>query len=160
MFNRVLDERLSERATEVLRLGDLAWVHRSRAVFLVDDEEFKNPELARRAAALELSPSGPMWGPGMTLAAGVVLKRERQLLCDFGLSEADLKNSSCELEGARRPMRCRIENSMVDAGSDEHGPYVRVAFDLERGSFATMVLREIVNDQPGAPHAEGDVESS
>jgi len=159
MFNRLLDERLAAGSIEALQQGDLAWLHRSRAVFLVDDKEFRNPELAKRVAALELSPSGPMWGPGMTLAAGAVLERERDILQCFGLSEANLKSSPCELEGARRPMRCRIENPLVDGGFDEHGPYVRVAFDLERGSFATMVLCEIVNDQSGAIHAEGEVES-
>jgi tRNA(Glu) U13 pseudouridine synthase TruD len=32
----------------------------------------------------------------------------------------------------------------VEGGVDEHGAYVRCAFELPRGAFATVVLREIM----------------
>ena len=32
----------------------------------------------------------------------------------------------------------------VDAGVDEHGGYIRVMFDLQKGAFATVLCREIM----------------
>ncbi|MEE9212800.1 MAG: tRNA pseudouridine(13) synthase TruD, partial [Phycisphaeraceae bacterium] len=46
--------------------------------------------------------------------------------------------------GRRRPMRAFVKNPDVCGGVDEHGPYVRLAFELPRGAFATTVLREIM----------------
>jgi tRNA pseudouridine13 synthase len=54
-----------------------------------------------------------------------------------------------KLEGARRPLRVPLIDPDVEGGADEHGPYVRVAFELPRGSFATVVLREIM--KPAEP---------
>ena len=71
VFNAVLDDRLAAGALATLEEGDLAWKHDNGAVFAVtagDDPA----QLAARLAALEISPSGPMWGSGMTRAAGAV----------------------------------------------------------------------------------------
>ena len=37
-----------------------------------------------------------------------------------------------------------MDTGPARGGVDEHGPYVRLAFELPRGSFATVVLREIM----------------
>ncbi len=33
------------------------------------------------------------------------------------------------------------------AGGDEHGPYITVAFTLPPGSFATVLLRELMKNE-------------
>ena len=57
--------------------------------------------------------------------------------------------------GARRPLRVRVSNPEIDAGFDEHGPFVRTAFDLPKGAYATVLLREIVGDASAAAADEG-----
>ena len=47
-------------------------------------------------------------------------------------------------DGGRRPLRVPVRNISVDSGADVHGPYVQVAFDLHRGAYATVVMREIM----------------
>jgi tRNA(Glu) U13 pseudouridine synthase TruD len=42
-------------------------------------------------------------------------------------------------------MRVRISNVEVDSGADQFGPYIRVAFDLPRGAYATVVMRELMH---------------
>jgi tRNA pseudouridine13 synthase len=142
-FNRVLDRRLEEGTTAALVEGDLAWKHVNGAVFRVTAEELARPELAPRLAAFEISPSGPLWGPGMTTPSGDVAALERAALESVGLTESDLKVGPSLLKGARRPLRVPLRHPAVDAGTDEHGPFVRVAFDLPAGAYATVVLREI-----------------
>jgi hypothetical protein len=40
-----------------------------------------------------------------------------------------------------------VTNPQCEGGFDEHGPYIRVAFDLPAGAFATVVLKELLGDQ-------------
>ncbi len=144
VFNRVLDRRLDDRALARFVEGDLAWKHDNGAVFAVTADELSNPELTRRIEACEVSPSGPLWGRGMTRAAGTVEAIEREALDAIGLTQEDLQREPARLKGARRPLRVPIHNSATDAGADEHGPYIRVAFDLPAGAYATVVLRELM----------------
>jgi tRNA pseudouridine13 synthase len=73
---------------------------------------------------------------------------ELEALREAGLSPEAIINSPRSPEGGRRPLRVPLQNPSIEGGSDEHGQYIRVAFDLPRGSYATIVLREIMkNDQ-------------
>jgi tRNA pseudouridine13 synthase len=143
-FNGVLDRRLQAGTLLSLVPGDLAWKHDSRSVFKVDDEVLANPVTARRLAELEISPSGPLWGDGMTRAGGDVDQAEIAALAAMGLAPNELEGGAAQLEGARRPLRVPLVDPEIDSGIDEHGQYIRVAFDLPRGAYATIVLREIM----------------
>ncbi len=150
VFNRVLHRRLSDSSSvgiNQLVEGDLAWKHDSRAVFAVDHATATAENAPEgRIEALQVSPSGPMWGTGMSKAAGVVAQWERQALTDEELDESDVERCTppITMQGVRRPMRAILGNPQVAGGADEHGPYVRLSFDLCRGSYATVVLREIM----------------
>jgi tRNA pseudouridine13 synthase len=162
VFNTVLDARLLEGALGTLKVGDLAFKHDNRAVFAVTPEEL-GPALTDRAARFEISPSGPMWGAEMTRAGGDVDQAEVAALESAGVRVADLEvfaqRRKGRLTGARRPLRVRLTDPDVEGGIDEHGHYVRVAFDLPRGAFATTVLREIMKpEQAGVAPATDDEE--
>jgi tRNA(Glu) U13 pseudouridine synthase TruD len=53
----------------------------------------------------------------------------------------------------------RVTDPQVESGVDEHGPYIRVAFDLPRGGYATSVLAEVMGDEPDSG-AESPASSS
>jgi tRNA pseudouridine13 synthase len=146
MFNSILDQRVDAGLFDRLVDGDLAWKHDSRAVFAVDEATAELENAADgRVALKQVSPSGPMWGPGMTRAAGQVAQWEQEALAERGLSEQDLPgNRIVSVQGARRSMRQFLDDPQISGGVDEHGPYVRVAFGLGRGEFATTVLDEIM----------------
>ncbi len=82
----------------------------------------------------------------MTRAAGAVEAVERGALVAVGLTEEDLQREPARLKGARRPLRVPVHHPATDAGADEHGPYIRVAFDLPAGAYATIVLRELMKN--------------
>ncbi len=150
VFNDVLLRRIEEGSWCELIEGDLAFVHDSGAVFGVESVD---DELRGRIGTFGISPSGPMWGAEMTRARGDVGELELAALASAGLSEEDLAESKhAELvPGVRRPLRVPLSDPDVEGGIDEHGGYVRVAFDLPGGAYATAVLREIMkNDLPGA----------
>lgn len=161
-FNGVLDDRMSAGTFDRLALGDLAFKHENRAVFAVDDAVLADPATAARLKQFEISPSGPMWGAEMMRASGPVDHAELVALQRVGIDVAALDDfdSRCRhaLEGQRRPLRVPISNPDVEGGVDEHGAYVRVAFELPRGSFATVVLREIMKPALGQEPPEAEPE--
>ncbi|MCI0365618.1 MAG: tRNA pseudouridine(13) synthase TruD, partial [Phycisphaerales bacterium] len=152
MFNRVLDRRLQEGTLATLREGDLAWKHATRGIFLVTAQEMATGELPGRLTAMEISPSGPLWGTGMMQAAGATSLVEREALQATGLTMESIIGGPHSPTGARRPLRCPLNHPELDAGIDEHGKYIRVAFDLPRGAYATIALREIMKND----HVEPD----
>lgn len=150
IFNAVLDERLVEGTLGTLKDGDLAFKHDNGAVFRVGAPDLDD-KLRERLAKFEVSPSGPMWGPEMMRAAGEVDRVEVSALEASGVTLDDLarfdERRPKRLAGARRPLRVRLTDPDVEGGIDEHGHYIRVAFDLPRGAFATTVLREIMKPE-------------
>lgn len=153
MFNSVLDRRLREGKLDRIIPGDLAWKHDNRSVFAVDKEtaEIENAP-AGRVPALEVSPSGPMWGINMTRASGEPGEIEEQVLGVFGVRPEQLAGvGDVHAEGSRRPMRIALRDPEVAGGADEHGPYVKLAFEMPRGAFATIVLREVMKDAQPTP---------
>jgi len=153
IFNIVLDARLDRWDLNTLVRGDLAFRHDNGACFAVEADSALDPDLARRLDSLQISPSGPMWSARMTRAAGTVDLMECDALEAFGVGLDDLevwgRREPHPMEGARRPMRVPLTEQEVDAGADEHGPYIRCRFTLPRGAFATTVMQEIIKpDQP------------
>jgi tRNA(Glu) U13 pseudouridine synthase TruD len=65
-----------------------------------------------------------------------------------GVSMEDLeravKSLGDSVAGTRRPLRTLVTDPEVEAGADENGHYIRCAFDLPAGSFATMLVRELL----------------
>jgi len=149
VFNQIVDRRIRREgwpAVQRLREGDLAWKHDNRSVFAVDEAtaEVENGP-GGRVTTFDVSPSGPMWGAGMARAAGAVDVAEVEALAAAGLSQADLDAVDyVPVYGTRRPMRVPLTDPDVSSGSDEHGPYIRLVFALPRGSYATVVMREIM----------------
>jgi tRNA pseudouridine13 synthase len=141
LFNGVLARRVNE--IDAVRAGDLAYKHDNGSVFRVEDPTAEAP----RAAAFEISPTGPIFGYKMTEAEGEVGAMEQSILGaePVGLSHfGRLRGMKCH--GARRPLRFRPDDLSVETGSDEFGPFVEIRFTLAAGCYATMVLREICKE--------------
>ncbi|TVQ59675.1 MAG: tRNA pseudouridine(13) synthase TruD [Phycisphaerales bacterium] len=148
VFNRLLRERIEAGALGDLEEGDLAWKHDNGAVFMVRPETLDEPDLRERLDSLAISPSGPLWGPEMTRAEGAAGEREAAALAATGVTLDMMRvfgeRSRQRIAGARRPMRVPVIDPDVEGGVDEHGHYVRCAFELPAGAFATVVLREVM----------------
>lgn len=162
IFNRFLGERVTRGTFDRVLVGDVALKLRNGALFDVDDLVAADPETAHRVASFEISPSGPLWGPKMKRASGEPGALEEGLLAETGLSLEGFARGSealrAELPGARRALRVAITDVELEGGIDEHGPFIRAAFDLPPGSFATTVIREITKaDAMCAPELAEEV---
>lgn len=135
LFNRLLAGRVG--GLDRLEAGDVAYIHASGAAFIVQDPALEQP----RADRLEISPSGPLYGPRLLLAEGQPGQRERDLLAEAGLSLDKFRLPGVRLKGARRPYRFPL--SEVQVGWQDG---LTLSFRLPPGSYATEVLREVMKD--------------
>jgi tRNA pseudouridine13 synthase len=148
MFNEVVARRIG--SLDRLMDGDLAWKHDRGAVFKVESAAVEQP----RCDAFEISPSGPLVGYRMTEAAGEPAIIEAAAFAAEGLKPDDFRRTGqLKVKGARRPLRVKPTDVNLEAGGDQFGPYITVAFSLPAGSFATVMMRELTRteDQEAAP---------
>ncbi len=139
VFNRVLTARIA--TCDQLLEGDVAWLHRNGACFVVEDAAAEAP----RAAAFEVSPSGPLPGPDLLAATGEAGRIEAEAMAALDLSaHAFARVPGKRHAGARRPLRVPLIEPRVR--STDRG--LELAFELPRGSYATAVLDELLVDAP------------
>lgn len=131
LFNRFLERR--PEPLDRLIAGELAWKHDSGACFVVEDEVAEN----ERAAAFEISPTGPMIGTRMTWPQGEPGARERAWLSEWGVPEPLVAPRGLRLRGARRPLRVPAAGL---AWAWEDDDVLRLDFELGAGSYATVLV--------------------
>ena len=140
LFNRVLERRFDTRGE--VEAGDLAYVHKSGAVFLVERVEAEAP----RASRLEISPSGPIVGHRVTLAQGRPGEIERAVLAESGLGPEKFERvKALRLRGGRRPLRMPLADIEVEGIEQD----LIVRFTLPPGVYATIILAEITKTETG-----------
>jgi tRNA pseudouridine13 synthase len=151
LFNEVVAARIT--SLNQLIDGDLAWKHDNGACFLVENAAAEQP----RCDAFEISPTGPLVGYRVSLPEGKSLEVEQKVMSDHDLKPADFRvEGRHKVKGARRPLRVQPGDLQVEGGVDEFGPHVTLAFSLPAGSFATVLLREVMkNDAEDSSPASG-----
>jgi tRNA pseudouridine13 synthase len=148
LFNEVVARRVTGDPIDKLVDGDLAWKHDSGAVFRVEPGQAAVEQ--PRCEAFEISPTGPLIGYRMTMPEGEPLRVEQEVLAGAGLAPEHFRGDAVgRVKGARRPVRVRPEDVELSGGVDEHGGYVTVAFSLPPGSFATVLLDELMKSGGG-----------
>jgi len=156
IFNRVLARRLAEGEAAddpgamftTIRAGDIAFKHDSHAMFRVDQATAADPETAERVRRREISPTGPMFGVKTMLCDGLSGQIEQEEFDREGVPmeslERAVKTLGDSVAGTRRPLRTLVTDTEIEGGVDSNGHYIRCAFDLPAGSFATMLIRELL----------------
>jgi len=81
----------------------------------------------------------------MTLPQGEPLAMEEAIFKSHGLTPGHFRQEGRDrAKGARRPLRVQPKDVSLAAGVDEHGGHITVAFTLPPGSYATVLLREVM----------------
>jgi tRNA pseudouridine13 synthase len=137
VFNAILAERVQQRCWNRLLPGDVANLDGRGSVFAVPALD---PELERRCAELELHPTAPLPGDGASLAGAEVLELEQRVAAGFPEALAVIHAERMNAE--RRALRLRVRDFAHDLGEG----LLTLRFSLSAGSFATAVLREIIEN--------------
>lgn len=135
IFNDILSARVADGSWNQLADGDIANLDGTGSVFAV---ETVTEELRDRCGRFDIHPTGPLWGraaPGSGLA---VAEAEQAAASAYPDLCSGLESVAAEGRRALRvlPRDLRWEK---DAGN------LRLSFGLGRGSYATAVLRELLN---------------
>jgi tRNA pseudouridine13 synthase len=143
LFNAVLGRRLEEKLLHTVIPGDVMQKQPFGGLFVA--EEF--PREQERMNAGETSPTGPMFGTKMFTPKLEALAREQAVLAESGYTLETFAGFGDLLEGTRRPNLVNMKNLAI---TTEPGT-VGLKFDLPSGSYATVLLREIMKAEIAEP---------
>jgi tRNA pseudouridine13 synthase len=146
LFNRWLAARLADGLFATALAGDALKKLDTGGVFTCDDAATDTARVAR----FEVSPAGPMFGHKLKAAGGVPGEREARLLADEGMTPDDFARGGGEAEGTRRAARLPVAPALEPLPD---GYLAR--FELPAGSYATVVLRELMKEEGELPEDEG-----
>ncbi|MCU1715841.1 tRNA pseudouridine(13) synthase TruD [Pseudomonas sp. 5P_3.1_Bac2] len=142
LFNQILAQRVAAGNWQQAMPGDLLAFTDSRSFFPAAEAECSDPRLA----ALDLHPTGPLWGEGQSTASGFAQQLEQKL----AEQEAQLVNwlAQAQMSHERRILRLPIERlAWHYPGLD----ILQLEFVLPAGCFATVLVRELVDLLPAGP---------
>jgi tRNA pseudouridine13 synthase len=140
LFNRVLDARVRDGTWVAPQPGDALMLAGTHAVFQYQGDE---GDIADRLGAFDLDVTGPLWGTGQQPVGDTTAARERAWLADEIELRAGLENAG--MRAKRRPLRA----AAADLAWRHEGGDLYLTFTLARGTFATSLVRELVDtDEP------------
>lgn len=138
LFNRVLARRVAEGSWNQLLSGELVTMDDMDFIFDLDPDE---PGLARRLAAFEIHPSGPLWGRGRLRTKDEALAVETAALADWQEWRDGLEHVG--LDQDRRALRISPRGFAWEWEGDD----LMLAFSLPAGAYATALLRELIESR-------------
>ena len=134
IFNDLLSARVVDESWNTLLDGDIAGLDSSGSVFAV---EAVDEVLRTRCAALDVHPTGPLWGAGAPKTEGAPAELEKRMARSHAVLCRGLETWT---EERRRALRMPVR----DLSWTEGDRTLTLDFSLARGSFATALLRELV----------------
>jgi tRNA pseudouridine13 synthase len=147
LFNSVLAVRVERGDWNRLLPGEAVMLDGRRSYF---KSVVVDAELSARCDAMDVHPSGPLWGRGESPATGAALEAESQVMASEPGLCALLEAQGLEHE--RRSLRLPVRKLEWNVDGD----VLTLAFELPRGAFATAVLHEIVQDAWQDAGGDGD----
>jgi tRNA pseudouridine13 synthase len=143
LFNRCVAERVKSSTLGQVFAGDVMKKHDSGGLFIAEDVA----ETQARADAWEISPTGPMFGARMRWAEGEARFREEALLQEVGLTLDHFAQWKRVAPGTRRFVRVPVQKVGVTVSDNT----VNLDFTLPAGSYATILVREILKRDAQPP---------
>ncbi len=133
LFNRYLTRRIQDGTFDTVIAGDVAKKHDTGGMFIVEDAEVEAP----RAAAFDISATGPIYGYRMMEAQEEAGALEQEILEEERLSLEAFRPA--RLKGTRRFLRWPPDDLTWEI--DVHD--LILEFSAPKGAYATALLREI-----------------
>ncbi|OGQ78000.1 MAG: hypothetical protein A2289_21305 [Deltaproteobacteria bacterium RIFOXYA12_FULL_58_15] len=141
VFNRCLMQRMHDGLTHTVLEGDVMQVCASGGPFFVDDVAREQARFEAREVVI----AGPMFGPKMRRGRGVAHEREQAALTAMGLSDKDFAGHGKLLRGTRRPYLVWFNEFVIEKVETD----ILVRFTLPKGSYATVLLGELMKSEVG-----------
>jgi tRNA pseudouridine13 synthase len=147
LFNAVLAARVLQRNWDRLLAGEAVLLDGRRSFFRAPEID---PALLARCAAMDVHPSGPLWGRGESPASGTAREVEDSVAARPPALRALLESEGLDHERRSLRLPVRPMHWSFDGGD------LLLAFDLPRGTFATAVVHELLADAWRGDFDSGD----
>jgi len=142
IFNAVVDERISRGLFDIIENGDVLMLSGTQSVF---HQEQVDESVQQRLVEQDIDITAPMWGAGQLMTTDKAQAIEQQVAEQYpdfvqGLPRFGLKQE-------RRRIRLTIQEADIEIINNLENaelPIVKVSFILPAGSYATTVLRELI----------------
>jgi len=138
LFNEMISSRIKQGLFDTILAGDVAMLSGSQSVFKIEQS---TEELVQRMNEHDIDLSAAMWGAGELMSTGEQANIEQQVAEENSVFAVGLPRFGLKQE--RRRMRLTISHPKILVEGDT----VEVSFVLPSGSYATTVLRELLNYQ-------------
>lgn len=149
LFNDYLARRMTDRLLRTVLAGDVMAKWPAGGMFTAEDVPAEQSRFDRR----ELVTAGPMFGRKTFPAHGPAAEREAAVLAMAGLAKASFDGFGKLVMGTRRHNLVYVDD--LSASREPAG--LRLTFTLPAGSYATVLLREVmkadVREDDGPPEA-------
>ncbi|MEH6503657.1 MAG: tRNA pseudouridine(13) synthase TruD [Cycloclasticus sp.] len=137
LFNQALSKRVTNHTWDQALEGDVFVLDGSRQFF---QGETVSAEIQARMLEHDIHPSGPLFGIGESVVKHGVKESEEAVFSDNIVFCEGLKKQ--KVESARRSLRVVPQNLELNFLDNDR---LHISFKLQSGSYATAVLRELVN---------------
>jgi tRNA pseudouridine13 synthase len=136
LFNAYLTRRMADGLFRRVLLGDVMGKLPFGGIFFVSDEAAEQVRFDRRETVTQ----GPIFGTKMFPARDAAVVREAEVLATYGLSRESFAGFGKLVQGTRRHNLVYL----ADLASEPAEGGVVLSFTLPAGSYATVLLREIM----------------
>ncbi len=152
LFNDYLGCRLQEGLFRTVLRGEVLAKWPMGGMFLADDPTTEQERFDRR----EIVTAGPIFGYKMFASAGEAARREAETLQRAGLTLDQFRSPGKLLTGTRRHNLIYLDALAI--GWEPEG--LRLSFHLPAGSYATVLLRELMKTRIGEPDEPPQMEEA
>ncbi len=136
LFNQILSARVVDGTWERILRGERVNLDGSGSLFTAD---VVDAEIERRAASMDIHPTGTLWGLRSDMSAAAIEALQRKATEAYRDLVAGLE--AMGIKASQRPLRMRVSDLSWDFADD----VLWLEFTLPAGGFATAVLREVAS---------------
>ena len=137
LFNQILAYRVGRKIWNQPVAGDTYMFDQSHSCF---KSELPDAEIIRRVDVKEIHPTGALWGRGEADVSADTLSIEQGII-DAYPQLAEGMIAACAVDKDRRALRVNVQDLRWQFVNDK---VLELGFTLPAGSYATSVLREII----------------
>lgn len=136
LFNAVLSERVRQGNWATGMAGETMMLNGSNSFFRT---EALDDVLRSRLREFDIHPSAPLWGKGELLSSGEAYALESEVMAGYPELTRGLEDFG--LRQQRRATRLIPQNLAYEYPDEQT---IKLKFQLDKGAFATTVLRELI----------------
>lgn len=154
IFNDIISERIKQNTFNKLQQGDVLMLAGTQSVFHLDEVD---DAIMQRFINKDVDITAPMWGAGELMTSAAPKELEQNVSGKHSEFSQGLPRFGLKQE--RRRVRLTVQEAdievlMNDQESDKALPSVKISFILPAGSYATTVLRELIDYQDGTQRVQ------